>query len=121
MNRSYYSKLNGDDEMTWGPDPVLTALGAQQAETARTAWIKEIMKGMPTPQRYYASPLHRALSTWQITFGSDETFPEDTRTVMVFEVDLIRIVIWSCRTDSLCRTYARNMACIPATCATPGR
>ncbi|EPS94748.1 hypothetical protein FOMPIDRAFT_1169401 [Fomitopsis schrenkii] len=81
----YYSKLNGDDEMTWGPDPVLTALGAQQAETARTAWIKEIMKGMPTPQRYYASPLHRALSTWQITFGSDETFPEDTRTVMVFE------------------------------------
>ncbi|KAI0726443.1 phosphoglycerate mutase-like protein [Fomitopsis betulina] len=81
----YYSKLNGDAEMTWGPDPLLTALGVQQAGTARTAWIQEFTKGMPAPQQCYASPLHRALSTWQITFGSDETFPEHTRNVMILE------------------------------------
>ena len=82
--------------MTWGPDPLLTALGVQQAETARTAWIGEIPKDMPTPQRCYASPLHRALSTWQITFGSDETFPQDTRTVMIFEVCLSLLTLLPC-------------------------
>ncbi|KAH9936664.1 phosphoglycerate mutase-like protein [Fomitopsis serialis] len=81
----YYSKLYGDSEMTWGPDPLLTALGVQQAETARTAWLKEIPNGMPTPQRCFASPLHRALSTWQITFASDESFPQVMRKVMILE------------------------------------
>ena len=98
MYRRYYSKLNGDAEMTWGPDPLLTALGVQQAGTARTAWIQEFTKGMPAPQQCYASPLHRALSTWQITFGSDETFPEDTRNVMILEIGLTKIIITSCPT-----------------------
>ncbi|KZT64923.1 phosphoglycerate mutase-like protein [Daedalea quercina L-15889] len=84
----YYSRLYGDSEMTWGPDPLLTALGIQQAEAARTAWLKEVSNGMPTPQRCYASPLHRALSTWKITFGGDEGFPQHTRRVMIFEKDL---------------------------------
>ena len=93
---SYYSKLNGDDEMTWGPDPLLTALGIQQADAARTAWVGEMLKGVPTPQRSYASPLHRALSTWQITFGSDEIFPENARTVMIFEVRIIMSSLHPC-------------------------
>ena len=119
IRRSYYSKLNGDDEMTWGPDPLLTALGVQQAESARTAWIAEIPAHMPTPERCYASPLHRALSTWQITFGSDETFPEEARTVTILEVGLQQVVLL--RAHLLRRTCAKNMACIPATCATQSR
>jgi len=81
----YYSKLYGDSEITWGPDPLLTPLGITQAETARSAWLAEIPYGIPLPGRCYASPLHRALSTWEITFGQDGVFDEPDKKVIILE------------------------------------
>ncbi|KAI0345470.1 phosphoglycerate mutase-like protein [Trametopsis cervina] len=67
----YWSKLNGDNEITWGPDPLLTPLGLEQARDARNAWQQEIPFSIPVPKRHYASPLKRALDTWKTTFADD--------------------------------------------------
>ena len=68
----HWSKLNGDTDISWGPDPLLTPLGELQAQQARNAWKAELPLGVPVPQRWYSSPLKRALDTWKITFDSDE-------------------------------------------------
>ncbi|KAF9809385.1 hypothetical protein IEO21_07426 [Rhodonia placenta] len=82
----HYSRINGDAEMTWGPDPLLTPLGMDQAKQARAAWLAEIPHGIPVPQRCYASPLNRALTTWEITFSEDDILgPRETRRVLVLE------------------------------------
>ncbi|PIL22808.1 hypothetical protein GSI_15503 [Ganoderma sinense ZZ0214-1] len=68
----YWSKLNGDDELTWGPDPELTEVGIQQAKAAREAWKTEHAHGIPLPEKHYGSPFQRALRTFQETFeGAD--------------------------------------------------
>ncbi|KAI0088466.1 histidine phosphatase superfamily [Irpex rosettiformis] len=67
----HWSKLNGDDTMIWGPDPLLAPAGIEQALDARKAWQKEIPFGIPVPQRHYASPLKRALDTWKTIFAED--------------------------------------------------
>jgi len=64
---SYWAKLNGDGNITWGPDPQLTELGISQAEVAHVAWKTEIPYGIPLPS-LYSSPLSRAASTLEITF-----------------------------------------------------
>ncbi|KAI0953658.1 hypothetical protein AcW1_007823 [Taiwanofungus camphoratus] len=79
----YYSKLYGDSEMTWGPDPLLTSLGITQAEAARSAWEFEVPFGIPTPEQCYASPLHRTLSTWDLTFNVDEILGENKRVIIL--------------------------------------
>lgn len=58
-----WSRLNGDDELTWGPDPFLTPLGVQQAKDNHTAWKKQIEKGAPIPDAFYASPFTRSIET----------------------------------------------------------
>ncbi|KAF8166460.1 phosphoglycerate mutase-like protein [Mycena galopus ATCC 62051] len=62
----------GDEELTWGPDPELTALGKAQAVEANRMWKAEraLAPGMeiPLPERLYCSPLTRALQTQVITF-----------------------------------------------------
>ncbi|EMD40116.1 hypothetical protein CERSUDRAFT_151079, partial [Gelatoporia subvermispora B] len=80
-----YSKLFGDDEFTWGPDPLLTPLGIDQAQAARTAWQAELPKGIPLPQCFYCSPLKRALDTWRITFDEGKALPEDRPNVLILE------------------------------------
>lgn len=65
----YWSKLNGDDEITWGPDPELTPLGKEQARTVNAIWKQEIEAGMPLPISLYCSPFTRALDTLRISFG----------------------------------------------------
>ncbi|KDQ16130.1 hypothetical protein BOTBODRAFT_130372 [Botryobasidium botryosum FD-172 SS1] len=65
---SYWSKLDGDGNITWGPDPLLTELGISQAEVAHVAWKTEIPYGVPLPS-LYSSPLSRAASTLEITFN----------------------------------------------------
>ncbi|KAI0782303.1 phosphoglycerate mutase-like protein [Abortiporus biennis] len=67
----YWSKLNGDEELTWGPDPLLTPLGQTQGEEARVTWKEELQYGIPVPDRFLSSPLKRALDTWTATFGKD--------------------------------------------------
>lgn len=79
----------GDGELTWGralrhiavfahlsdlafliptADPRLTPIGEGQARSAHTAWEREILRGLPVPQRFYCSPLTRAICTLQLTF-----------------------------------------------------
>jgi len=72
----YWSKLNGDGEIVWGPDPLLTELGESQAREAHEAWLKELPNGIPVPEKCYASPLHRALSTWNLTFSEPGVLAE---------------------------------------------
>ncbi|KAL5632159.1 hypothetical protein ACGC1H_000239 [Rhizoctonia solani] len=66
----YWSKLNGDGNMTWGPDALLTELGKQQAQLAHNAWVTELAKSdpVPLPSKLFSSPMSRAASTLDITF-----------------------------------------------------
>lgn len=49
-------------------DPRLTPIGEEQARSAHAAWEREILRGLPVPQRFYCSPLTRAIRTLQLTF-----------------------------------------------------
>lgn len=67
---AYWSKLNGDGKITWGPDALLTPLGIQQAEAVNTGWKKLLAQKdtPPLPSKLFASPLSRALSTLEIAY-----------------------------------------------------
>ncbi|KIM83493.1 hypothetical protein PILCRDRAFT_6923 [Piloderma croceum F 1598] len=66
----YWSKLNGDGELVWGPDPDLTDVGIRQAKEAHAAWEAErkLEVGIPLPEKLYCSPMTRAMHTHIITF-----------------------------------------------------
>ncbi|KAJ7633576.1 phosphoglycerate mutase-like protein [Mycena polygramma] len=66
----HWAKLNGDDELTWGPDPDLTALGKAQAVRVNSLWKAERATNIdiPLPEKHYCSPMTRALDTSMITF-----------------------------------------------------
>ena len=49
-------------------DPRLTAIGEEQARSAHAAWKREMLRGVPIPQKYYCSPLTRAIRTLELTF-----------------------------------------------------
>jgi broad specificity phosphatase PhoE len=49
-------------------DPRLTPIGEEQARNVRAAWEREISRGVPVPQRFYCSPLTRAVRTLELTF-----------------------------------------------------
>ncbi|CUM65146.1 uncharacterized protein PRCAT00002773001 [Priceomyces carsonii] len=60
----YWSKLNGDGSLTWGPDPLLTDLGVQQAKENHQQWKIEIKEhGARAPTRWFVSPLSRSIDT----------------------------------------------------------
>jgi len=63
-----WSLIDGDGELTWGPDPRLTPIGEEQAHSAHAAWERELRNGAPVPQRFYCSPLTRAIHTLELTF-----------------------------------------------------
>ncbi|KAJ6483138.1 histidine phosphatase superfamily [Mycena sanguinolenta] len=65
----YWAMLNGDDELTWGPDPELTALGLAQASVASEMWKAEHRDAqIPRPDSFFCSPLTRAMQTAATTF-----------------------------------------------------
>ncbi|KAF5315309.1 hypothetical protein D9619_007545 [Psilocybe cf. subviscida] len=64
----HWSKLNGDDEIVWGPDPHLTELGKSQARAIHAEWANEVSAGIPQPHKKYCSPLRRALDTCDFIF-----------------------------------------------------
>ncbi|KAJ4488472.1 histidine phosphatase superfamily [Lentinula aciculospora] len=64
----YWSKLNGDGEIIWGPDPMLTALGEEQARMVNQEWKNESTFGLSVPISRYCSPLTRATKTCLLTF-----------------------------------------------------
>ncbi|KAN0097125.1 Histidine phosphatase superfamily [Tylopilus felleus] len=63
-----WTKLNGDGELVWGPDPELTLLGVEQAKDASRAWKTELEYGIPLPEKLYSSAMRRAIKTNQVTF-----------------------------------------------------
>ena len=67
--RQKWSMLDGDGNITWGPDPPLTPKGEGQARAVNAAWHTQIAAGVPLPQSLYASPLQRSLRTLQITWS----------------------------------------------------
>ncbi|KAF9459985.1 histidine phosphatase superfamily [Collybia nuda] len=79
----YWSKLNGDGKLVWGPDPELTATGIRQAVTAQEAWEIELTFGIPLPEKLYTSPLTRAMKTCEVTFNG--VLPDDKRRAVVVE------------------------------------
>lgn len=64
-----WSKLNGDGNMTWGPDALLTPTGEGQARDIAAAWTAQTKAGAPLPTAFYTSPLSRAADTLALTFG----------------------------------------------------
>ncbi|THU84942.1 phosphoglycerate mutase-like protein [Dendrothele bispora CBS 962.96] len=67
----YWSKLDGDGEITWGPDAELTPLGEDQARSVTSAWKSELPFDIPVPKRNarFCSPMTRAFSTYSLTFA----------------------------------------------------
>ncbi|KAF8437205.1 histidine phosphatase superfamily [Boletus edulis BED1] len=65
---TFWSKLDGDGELVWGPDPDLTNLGVEQAKDANCTWKTELEYGIPLPEKLYSSPMRRAIKTNQVTF-----------------------------------------------------
>ncbi|KAF8649012.1 hypothetical protein AX16_006126 [Volvariella volvacea WC 439] len=66
----YWAKLNGDDEIVWGPDAELTPHGEHEARDVGKTWKTELAlpNPIPIPSKFYSSPLTRAAMTCQITF-----------------------------------------------------
>lgn len=59
----YWSKLTGDGEIVWGPDPELTQLGIDQATRNNQEWKVQLDQGAPKPTKFYSSPLSRSIDT----------------------------------------------------------
>ncbi|KAJ7312676.1 histidine phosphatase superfamily [Mycena albidolilacea] len=78
---TYWSLIDGDEELIWGCDPGLTDAGKAHAAMIRDAWTAEIQAGLPIPESLYCSPLRRALETHDIIFGS--LVPPDQRTTLI--------------------------------------
>lgn len=60
----HWSKLDGDGNWTWGPDPELTELGKLQAKDNNYQWKEELKDfGKILPQKWYSSPFTRSIDT----------------------------------------------------------
>lgn len=66
---SYWSRLNGNGTITWGPDGEISPLGVKQAEKVHDLWKRESYAHIPIPTRVFSSPLSRAAHTLRITFS----------------------------------------------------
>ncbi|PGG95526.1 hypothetical protein AJ79_10007 [Helicocarpus griseus UAMH5409] len=64
----YWSKLEGNDTVTWA-DAHLTETGKEQALLAHDTWAAQMKNHIPLPQIYYVSPLDRCLQTANLTFN----------------------------------------------------
>ncbi len=62
-------------------DPRLTPIGEEQARSVHAAWEREILRGLPVPQRFYCSPLTRAIRTLQLTF--EGILPADLKPIIL--------------------------------------
>jgi len=92
----YWSYLDGDGDLTWGPDASLTQKGYVQAVDAHSVWATEMSAYLKLPTTVYCNPLTRCLVTSTITFagfhrffmnkwGSSPTIP------------VIKVVVENCR------------------------
>lgn len=108
----YWSKLNGDGNMTWGPDALLTDLGKQQATLAHNTWVTERSKRdpVPLPTKLFSSPMSRAASTLDITFtGILLTESGENDVVQPYVMEKLREIIGVHTCDKRrTRTYIRT-------------
>ncbi|KAG8829042.1 hypothetical protein FRC17_007181 [Serendipita sp. 399] len=88
----YWSKLNGDGELVWGPDPDITPLGIEQATSINKMWREELPKGIPLPESMYTSPFRRAIHTQTISFAG-WYYPNGTEAGMEITASIPKIVI----------------------------
>ncbi|TDL19205.1 phosphoglycerate mutase-like protein [Rickenella mellea] len=65
---AHWAKLDTDGELVWGPDPDLTPAGEDQARAAHDIWEEELAYNIQIPQKFYSSPLTRAIRTCQLSF-----------------------------------------------------
>ncbi|WRT65747.1 uncharacterized protein IL334_002695 [Kwoniella shivajii] len=80
--------LNGDGEITWGPDPELTPLGVNQARAIQKCWKEQIPFNPPITEKemkWFVSPLTRTgqtmLESWgDLLVGTPEVW-EDWREI----------------------------------------
>ncbi|ODN83924.1 phosphoglycerate mutase [Cryptococcus wingfieldii CBS 7118] len=66
-----WALLNGNGELTWGPDPFLTPLGVSQAQAVNDTWRKEAPLGAPVKSgemRWYCSPMTRTGETMETSW-----------------------------------------------------
>lgn len=64
----YWSKLDGNDTVTWA-DAHITPKGEAQALVAHEFWKKALVETkIPAPEKYYSSPLDRCVATANLTF-----------------------------------------------------
>lgn len=69
----YWTYLNNDDQITWGPDPELTPLGKSQAQAVNRCWVAEAPLGAPIKSeemRWYVSPMIRTGQTLEESWGA---------------------------------------------------
>ncbi|CCE82817.1 Piso0_002567 [Millerozyma farinosa CBS 7064] len=59
----HWSKLTGDGDLVWGPDPLLTGTGEAQARANQAALRAEIAEGLALPTKWLVSPFSRAIDT----------------------------------------------------------
>ncbi|KAL0567180.1 putative phosphoglycerate mutase pmu1 [Marasmius crinis-equi] len=78
----YWSKLDGDGEIVWGPDAELTPTGEDQARAVNVAWKDELEFDIPLPKKRYSSPMTRALSTYNLTFEGIQ-LPDHTKPLVL--------------------------------------
>lgn len=83
----YWSILDGNETAVWA-DAHLTDDGIEQALKANAFWRSRIeTEKIPTPQKYYTSPLYRCLDTANLTF-SGLPLPDDAPFVPTIKAKL---------------------------------
>lgn len=65
----YWSKVNGDNEVIWGPDAELTEIGRQQAKANNEQWKVELEDGCRLASKWFVSPFSRSIDTFDITWN----------------------------------------------------
>jgi broad specificity phosphatase PhoE len=91
----YFSALNGSDSLVWA-DAHLTPLGRDQALDAHKLWAQQIPHQIPLPEKFYVSPLTRAIETADITFTHLDLPPEREYKPVVKELAREALGIHTC-------------------------
>lgn len=118
----YWSHLNTDGKIVWGPDPELTELGIEQAKDNNIAWNQEIInninknKKLIIPTKFFTSPFRRSIDTlintwnniidlqkikpliqenWRETIGDHTCDKRSTRSIIVEKYQSLGFIIES--------------------------
>lgn len=65
----YWGTVNGNGNLTWGPDAALTPNGTAEGLANNAAWKQQIQAGITLPQSFYSSPMQRSMQTLNYTWS----------------------------------------------------